>query len=62
MFVVGEVWAQGEGQPRTDMLTLSSNAAVERIFSEPFLLMTIADSPLLGHSASGLNFWDEKQT
>jgi hypothetical protein len=26
---------------------------------EFFLLMTIADSPLLGQSASGLNFYDD---
>jgi hypothetical protein len=31
------------------------------IFSEPriFLLITIADSPLLGQSASGINFYDD---
>ena len=40
---------------------VSSSAAVERYFSEPriFLLMTIADSPLLGQSASGMNFNDD---
>ncbi len=36
-------------------------AAVERFFSEPriFVLMTIADSPLLGQSASRLNYYDD---
>ncbi len=40
---------------------VSSNDTVEIFFSEPriFLLMTIADSPLLGQSASGLNFYDD---
>ncbi len=40
---------------------VSSNAAGEIFFPEPriFLLMTIHDSPLLGHSASGLNFYDD---
>ncbi len=42
---------------------VSSYAAVDRTFSEPriFLLMTIAiaDSPLVGQSASGLNFYDD---
>ncbi len=32
-----------------------------KFFSEPriFLLMTIPDSPLLGQTASGLNFYDD---
>ncbi len=39
----------------------SSSAAVERFFQsqEFLLLMTIADSPLLGQSASRLNFNDD---
>jgi hypothetical protein len=40
---------------------VSSNAAVEIFFSGSriFLLMTLADSPLLGESASGLNFYGD---
>ncbi len=38
---------------------VSSRTEVERFFlSKDFLLMTKADSPLLGQSASGLNFYD----
>ncbi len=38
-----------------------SSASVERFFhsQEFLLLMTIADSPLLGQYASGLNFYDD---
>jgi hypothetical protein len=40
---------------------ITSSAAVERFFQsqEFFLLMTIADSLLLGKSASGLNFYQD---
>jgi hypothetical protein len=40
---------------------IPSSAAVERFFSEPriFLLMTIADSLLLGKSDSRLNFYQD---
>jgi hypothetical protein len=52
----------GEEVSKYKNTPLSSNAAVERMFSEPrfFLLMTIADSPLLGQSASGQNFYDHR--
>jgi hypothetical protein len=42
---------------------VSPSAAVERIFQsqEFLLLMTIADSPLLGQSDSGLNFDEESE-
>ncbi len=42
---------------------VSPSAAVQRFFSEPriLLLMTIEDSPLLGQSASGLNFYDHSE-
>jgi len=42
---------------------VSSNAAVDIFFSEPriLLLMTIGNSPLLGQSASRLNFYDNSR-
>ncbi len=42
-----------------------SYAAVERIFSEPRICFVDDDSglssPLLGHSASGQNFYDDSE-
>ncbi len=56
-----EGWGWGEVSKYKNM-PLSSSSAVERFFSEPriFLLMRIADSTLLGQSASGLNFYDDR--
>jgi hypothetical protein len=43
--------------------SVSSSATGERFFQnqEFFLLMTIADSPIMGQSASKLNFYDDSR-
>jgi hypothetical protein len=58
----GEMKAGVEGEVSKYKNTpVSSGAAVEKFFQsqEFFLLITIADSPLLGQSTSRLNFCDD---
>jgi hypothetical protein len=58
----GEWWG-GEkagvgGRSKYKNTPVSSSAAVERFSSEPGIFF-VDDSPLLGQSASGLNFYDD---
>jgi hypothetical protein len=51
----------GEEVSKYKNIPVPSSSAAVRFFSEPrifFVLMTIVDSPLFGHSTIGLNFYD----